>query len=74
MPDRTQCPGCGCDVEDCCCDDVLDDEERNCHWCSGEGWTECHDPIECTSPHNRLGECQCLSCGGSGLAKDMTVW
>lgn len=50
------------------------DEPRHCHWCAGDGWVECPDPIQCTYPHNRFGECPCGSCGGSGLAKDMTIW
>lgn len=53
--------------------DLCDPEEQCCHWCGGDGWGECDDPIQCTSPHNRLGECQCQSCGGSGDAKDMTI-
>ncbi len=60
-------------------DDEMWDEDPDapsgkCHWCGGEGWEECHDPIQCTSPHNEYGECPCSSCGGSGLAKDMTIW
>lgn len=49
-------------------------DERWCYRCHGEGWQECHDPIQCTRPHNDFGECPCHSCGGSGDAKDMTVW
>lgn len=55
-------------------DGPFDDEDRDCYWCGGDGWGECSDPIQCTSPHNAYGECQCSSCGGSGLAKDMTIW
>jgi hypothetical protein len=51
-----------------------DNPSGKCHWCGGEGWEECHDPIQCTSHHNRWGQCICASCGGSGLAKDMTIW
>jgi hypothetical protein len=51
-----------------------DDPERECSRCGGDGWQECPDPIQCTRPHNEFGECPCGSCGGSGLAKDMTVW
>lgn len=51
-----------------------DDSERDCFHCGGEGWKDCPDPLECTRPHNSLGECPCGSCGGSGLAKDMTIW
>lgn len=54
-------------------EDAQDDGGR-CHWCHGDGWTECDDPIECTNQHNRYGECRCSSCGGSGKAKDMTIW
>lgn len=55
-------------------DDEFPDEPRRCYWCAGDGWVECDDPIQCTSPHNRFGECPCSSCGGSGKAKDMTIW
>lgn len=62
-------------------DDLSDDDEpydgesqERCHWCGGEGWDGCDDPIQCTRSHNKFGECQCGSCGGSGLAKDMTIW
>lgn len=57
-------------------DDFSDDPEKPdlCYWCAGNGWGECSDPIQCTHPHNAYGECQCSSCGGSGLAKDMTIW
>lgn len=66
-----------------------DDDDRNlddsgdCFWCSGEGWDECDDPIECTKEHHVVKNpdgsyagqlCRCSSCGGSGLAKDMTIW
>lgn len=53
-------------------DDAL--EEHDCYFCGGEGWTECDDPIQCTQEHDELGQCPCKSCGGSGLAKDMTIW
>ena len=56
-------------------DDMGDPEDGGrCHWCAGDGWVECDDPIQCTYPHNKYGECPCSSCGGSGLAKDMTIW
>lgn len=55
-------------------DDFDDGYERDCHWCGGDGLVECRDPIQCTRPHNKCGECPCSSCGGSGLAKDMTIW
>ena len=62
------------------CDGQGEDEEPddegggNCHWCGGEGWDECDDPLECTSTHSASGLCRCKSCGGSGDAKDMTIW
>lgn len=55
-------------------DDERFPEGRDCFHCSGDGWVECDDPIECCSLHNRFGECPCGSCGGSGDAKDMTIW
>lgn len=54
--------------------DDWDDEDRDCYWCHGEGWDECSHPLECTKQHSRDGLCRCDSCGGSGLAKDMTIW
>jgi hypothetical protein len=51
-----------------------DESDRQCYFCCGEGWTECDDPIQCTKPHNRRGDCRCSSCGGSGFAKDMVIW
>lgn len=65
-------------------DDYYDDGELdgNCHWCGGEGWVECGDPLECTRQHLKhttpagvyYQECRCSSCGGSGKAEDMTIW
>lgn len=55
-------------------DDWDDNCEGDCHWCAGEGWTECDDPIQCTNEHSPDGLCRCSSCGGSGRAKDMTIW
>lgn len=55
-------------------EDFDDDSPRDCYWCAGTGWTDCADSIECTSVHNAYGECLCGSCGGSGDAKDMTIW
>lgn len=55
-------------------DDDDDDNDGDCHWCGGDGFHECADPIECTSPHTSDGFCQCSSCGGTGNAKDMTIW
>lgn len=54
-------------------DDPDDAYEADCFHCDGEGWVECDDPIQCTREHyNDL--CRCSSCGGSGRAKDMTIW
>lgn len=69
---------CECACHEADEEDWDDDGEREglgrCHWCAGDGWTECSDPIQCTSEHNELGECRCGSCGGSGRAEDMTIW
>ena len=46
----------------------------DCHWCGGDGWVECDDPIQCTYYHDEYGLHRCSSCGGSGAAKDMTIW
>jgi hypothetical protein len=57
-------------------DDFSDDAktDHHCQFCCGDGWHECDDPIQCTYQHNAFGECRCSSCGGSGLAKDQTIW
>lgn len=55
-------------------DDDDDYEFGRCHFCGGEGWDDCDDPMQCTNQHNRAGQCRCASCGGSGSAKDMTIW
>jgi hypothetical protein len=62
---------CGCDMDDC------PECDSGCTFCGGEGWTECDDPIQCMGRH--IGNdwdslCECKACGGSGLAKDQTVW
>lgn len=54
-------------------DDPGYEDDRRCYWCGGDGWDECDDPIQCTNEH-QYGLCRCSSCGGSGLAKDMTIW
>ena len=53
-------------------DDIWDDEP-DCSWCGGDGWEECDDPIQCTYRHD-WREHPCPACGGSGLAKDQTLW
>ncbi len=48
------------------------DEGDDCTWCLGDGFEECDD-IQCLRHH--IGdEHACSACGGSGLAKDQTVW
>lgn len=54
--------------------DDPDDEDGDCFWCAGEGVSECSDPIECCNRHDKWGNCRCASCGGTGRAKDMTIW
>lgn len=51
-----------------------DDEDADCSMCGGRGWDECDDEIQCTAMHNCHGECPCVACGGSGLAKDQTIF
>lgn len=72
----TRCRGTeSCDCPDCMADDEYDDETGGrCYWCGGDGWTECDDPIQCTSPHNEFGECQCSPCNGTGSAKHQWLW
>lgn len=52
-------------------EDGADDDDlyAECYWCDGTGRDECNDPgCSCLTGH------PCGSCGGSGLAKDMTIW
>jgi hypothetical protein len=71
------CQECG--FAECRCDE-MDDDDRECFHCGGEGYHDCPDPIECTSPHlggqyrDGIENHRCDSCGGSGRAKDMTIW
>lgn len=64
------CDDCGEDGPLCRCGEVEDDERDVCYWCGGDGWEdECREEgCYCLEGH------PCGSCGGSGLAKDMTVW
>lgn len=48
------------------------DDGGECFWCGGDGYVDGYeeDPIFFAP-----GETQrCVSCNGSGLAKDMTIW
>ena len=55
-------------------DDDVDWENPDCTWCQGDGDQECDDPLGCTRRHDEFGSCECSACGGSGLAKDQTIW
>lgn len=50
------------------------DEDPDCTICGGEGYDECHDPIQCCQSHTAGDLCPCKGCGGTGLAKDQTIW
>jgi hypothetical protein len=75
---------CRCDRDDDSEYDYEDDgDERNgdCTHCCGERFVECPNPLECTRRHlggDRFGwggeVCPCGACGGTGRAKDQTVW
>lgn len=45
-----------------------------CTHCGGDGYDDCDDPIQCLRTHTSTGLCPCAACGGSGLAKDQTIW
>jgi hypothetical protein len=68
-PDWCGCGRCRDDEE---YDDFFDDGA--CCWCGGDGVSECNDRLQCMNRHDKWGNCRCASCGGSGLAKDMTLW
>src|SRR5262245_11714987 len=82
------CRDCDRPLHACFCDepdvsDYDDDDGELCFHCGGEGEEECDDYLECTSHHRTMTHpetgqffqfCVCGSCGGSGLAKDMTIW
>lgn len=50
------------------------DDDPDCTICGGEGYDECDDPIQCCQAHTAGDLCPCKGCGGSGLAKDQTIW
>lgn len=53
------------------------DEDGSCTVCGGEAYVECDDPIQCMQRHLRNDWdqfCPCKACGGTGLAKDQTIW
>ena len=53
-------------------DDYDSDYDGECFHCAGEGWI---DGYEDDQLWYAPGEMQrCASCGGSGQAKDMTIW
>lgn len=49
-----------------------DDEYEPCTWCGGDGFAECDDPIQCTTPGCDEAYCQCRGCNGRGY--DQVVW
>jgi hypothetical protein len=51
-----------------------DPELDDCTWCGGDGDEDCNDPLQCTKAHDEFGMCSCPACGGSGRAKDQTLW
>ena len=56
-------------------DDVdFDDEpsDGDCFHCGGEGWIDGYDEDPLWFNPGELE--RCASCGGSGRAKDMTIW
>jgi hypothetical protein len=64
---------------------LVDDdwEDTRCTICGGEGYVECDDWIQCTSRHltyrhpdtgESVLEERCHACGGTGAAKDQTIW
>ena len=68
------CPGCGAPWDHCWCDMPDEYEDDSCTHCAGDGYDECRDPIQCTRPHTTDGLCPCGACGGTGRAKDQTIW
>jgi hypothetical protein len=62
-------------------DDDEYERDGDCTRCGGERFVECPNPLECTRRHlggDRFGwgreVCPCGACGGTGKAKDQTVW
>ena len=52
-----------------------DGEYALCSWCDGEGWTESGDPMwDGWDEYGNPNLIACPSCGGTGLAKDQTLW
>jgi hypothetical protein len=66
------CISCGADAfGDYDADYDLD--EQDCSWCSGDGYAECDDPLQCCARHVN-GMCPCGACGGTGLRKNQVVF
>lgn len=59
-----------------------DDSDGDCSFCGGDGERECDDFIQCMGRHATLKLpdgyvvyfCKCTACGGSGAARDQTIW
>ena len=64
------------DYDDWPCDDDDYDYERagdsDCHWCGGDGWIDGYEDDPLWYAPGELERCS--SCGGTGRAKDMTIW
>lgn len=80
--ERERCPHCGAPEPHCDCWDPDDDEpyddefERECTTCDGDGAVPGDEIAGQYDPGWIDPEkwYRCPNCGGSGLAKDMTVW
>lgn len=48
------------------------DGDSNCYWCGGDGWVDGEEDDPLWYAPGELARCS--SCGGTGRAKDMTIW
>lgn len=76
-----RCAGCGdYTPDDMPCDACMyqdadeDGGDGLCSRCGGDGFVECPRPLECTRVHTEAGQCACGACGGTGNARDQTIW
>jgi hypothetical protein len=49
-----------------------EDYDGDCGFCGGDGWVDGYEEDPLWFAPGELE--RCASCGGSGLAKDMTIW
>jgi hypothetical protein len=54
--------------------DDFDECGDECFWCGGDGYVEAQEQEPDSWNWGPDDIVPCISCGGSGSAKDMTIW